>query len=142
MRVISTPSGLVLTKLTLRGSTSPDCVKMTLIQERKSTHDLGTSQPPCDHPMESAVICMSEANAILFRSALYLTIQERPFRDFSSLIELQQVNGMKLGETYNSNKQAREFLRYIVDNCLNQLVHLLGQSRSIFLSDVRQCYRF
>ena len=36
---------------------------------------------------------------------------------------------MKLGETYNSNKQAREFLWYIADNYHNQLVHLLGQSQ-------------
>ena len=30
------------TKLTTRGGTSPDGVKMTLIRERKSTHRLGT----------------------------------------------------------------------------------------------------
>ena len=30
------------TKLTTRGSTSPDGVEMTLIRERKSTHRLGT----------------------------------------------------------------------------------------------------
>ena len=71
--------------------------------------DVALSQPPYDCPLKSAVIHMSTQHCgqmqILFRSALYLTIQERSFRYFSSLIELQQVNGMKVGKTYKSDIQ-------------------------------------
>ena len=51
----------------------------------------------------------------LFRTAAYLAIQERPFSDFKSLINLQVANGVELMNIYRNDKQARSFVHAIAD---------------------------
>ena len=46
----------------------------------------------------------------LFRTAAYLAVKERPFSDFTSLIDLQVANGVELMNIYRNDKQAHAFI--------------------------------
>ena len=49
----------------------------------------------------------------LFRTAYYIAQSERPFSDFPALVELQDMNGLSLGDTYHTDKAARNFVEHI-----------------------------
>ena len=46
----------------------------------------------------------------LFKTAYHIAIYEKPFADFPRLIELQQSNGIDLGETYCNDVHGKKFI--------------------------------
>ena len=61
----------------------------------------------------------------LFRTVFYLIKQERPFTDFGELLTLQNLNGLELGQTYFSDKAAKEFASHIADMYFDEMKELL-----------------
>ena len=51
--------------------------------------------------MEAATLNKMEK---LFRTAYYLALNERPFLDFDNILELQDLNGISVGQTYRNDK--------------------------------------
>ena len=49
----------------------------------------------------------------LFRTAYYLALNNRPFSDFASLGQLQNLNDANLGNTYLSDKSCKQFISAI-----------------------------
>ena len=64
----------------------------------------------------------------LFRTAYYLAHNERPFTDFPGLLELQYLNGVKVGETYKNDKAAATFVRHIAEIYLGDLRDSINNS--------------
>ena len=58
----------------------------------------------------------------LFTTAFYF---ERPFRDFPSLLSLQTLNILPLGQAYSNHKKVRTFVRFIAEEFRLSLVHSL-----------------
>ena len=85
------------------------------IQAMAYKHTMETS--PSERPMEKLAHSMNlmelEQMKILFRTAFYLAKNNKPFRDFPELVKLQSANGLKVGENYCSDKQARVFTSFI-----------------------------
>lgn len=65
----------------------------------------------------------------LFRTSYYIAKNERPFTDFTELINLQCMNGLNFGETYHNDKAVAMFISHIlVSGCLfDDLKHCLHQ---------------
>ena len=80
-------------------------------------------------PMELALQTMErgelEQMKRLFNTAFYLVVAERPFRDFPALLQLQALNGVPVGRSYNSPKQARQFVYFIAEQMRKDLVGML-----------------
>ncbi|XP_053400429.1 uncharacterized protein LOC128557263 [Mercenaria mercenaria] len=55
----------------------------------------------------------SEKMSKLFRTSYYIAMKERPFTDFPDLVDLQTINGLPLGDTYHTDKAARNFIEHI-----------------------------
>ena len=51
--------------------------------------------------MEAATLDKMEK---LFRTAYYLALNGRPFLDFDNLLELEDLNGISVGQTYRNDK--------------------------------------
>lgn len=68
----------------------------------------------------------------LFRTAYYLAIHECPFTDFPKLINLQIINGISLGQTYNNDNAAKEFIGHIAGSMSDELTKLIDNS--LFIS--------
>lgn len=69
---------------------------------------------PSERPMEKLTRLMSEMEIeqmkVLFRTAFYVAKKAKPFSDFPDLLKLQRVHGVKIGESYCNDKQARTFI--------------------------------
>ena len=64
----------------------------------------------------------------LFRTAFFVAIKERPFTDFPSLLELQEANGVNLGETYCNSKSCKLFIDQIAGEKQDNFKDLLNHS--------------
>ena len=64
----------------------------------------------------------------LFRIACYNAVREKPFADFPGLLELQDLNGTKLGDVYRTDKKAKEFIEHIAGVYHDNLQELLHSS--------------
>ena len=64
----------------------------------------------------------------LFRTAYYIAKEERLFTDFPSLLQLQNLNGLSLGETYQNDKAALEFISQISGCFSDEMKKLLEKS--------------
>ena len=64
----------------------------------------------------------------LFRTACYIAVREKPFADFPGLLELQDLNGAKLGDVYRTDKKAKEFIEHITGVYHDNLQELLHSS--------------
>ena len=64
----------------------------------------------------------------LFRTAYYIAKSERPFKDFASLLVLQNLNGLSLGDTYQNDKAASEFISQISGSIFDELKSCLHNS--------------
>jgi hypothetical protein len=72
----------------------------------------------------------------LFRTAYYLAFKEKPFSDFKDCCELQNLNGIKLGETYMNDKKCREFISVIAKMFIEDLgAELKNANAYAILSD-------
>lgn len=76
-------------------------------------------KPANERPMEKLTTLMSqmeiEQMKILFRTAFYVAKKASPFSDFPDLLKLQRVHGVKIGESYCNDKQARTFISFIYE---------------------------
>ena len=61
----------------------------------------------------------------------YLVVAERLFRDFPGLLQLQALNGVPVGRSYNNPTQARKFVHFIGEQIRKDMVDLL-QNRDFF----------
>ena len=52
---------------------------------------------------------------------------ECPFRDFTGLMELQEINGLSFGQTYPNDKQCRFFVGFIAEEICSNLVKQLQE---------------
>lgn len=70
----------------------------------------------------------------LYRSAYYLVKKERPFSDFEPILELQELNGLKIGDRYRNDKGAKDFVCHIAEHYVDKLKSLLqnGNYFSVF----------
>ncbi|XP_052806605.1 zinc finger protein 862-like [Mya arenaria] len=64
----------------------------------------------------------------LFKTAYYVAAEERPFSDFPSLLQLQESNGLSLGDTYHNDKSAKNFIENIGGIFHDQVVSLLDKA--------------
>ena len=55
----------------------------------------------------------------------HTVVAEHPFCDFPVLLQLQTLNGVAVGRSYNSPKQARQFVHFIGEQIRKDLVGLL-----------------
>lgn len=62
----------------------------------------------------------------LFNTAYLIAKKDYAFEDFRKLCELQRKNGLKIGETYLSDKAARQFVKYIAANMHEDLTQQLS----------------
>ena len=51
----------------------------------------------------------------LFRTAYHIAKTGRPFEEYESLVEIQNLNGANLGDTYNNRNSCKDFLKAIND---------------------------
>ena len=49
----------------------------------------------------------------IFRTAFHVAFYEKPFTEFPWLLELQECNGLLVGDTYKNDKQCKLFLEHI-----------------------------
>ena len=81
----------------------------------KAAHDRKLKNEPSD--IEKGFQKMDLSTSLkmtkLFRTAYYIAQSERPFSDFPALVELQDMNGLSLGDTYHTEKAARNFVEHI-----------------------------
>lgn len=61
----------------------------------------------------------------LFKTAYYIAVNERPFTDFPLLLELQECNGVSIGDTYRNDKSAKSFVKNIGGIYYDQVRNLL-----------------
>jgi hypothetical protein len=47
------------------------------------------------------------------KTAYHVAVYEKPFTDFERMIELQNANGISLGDTYVNDKSAKKFISEI-----------------------------
>ena len=81
-------------------------------------------------------IAKRECVAARFNTAFYLAIKERLFRDFPSLVELQEKNGVRPSTSYRSEVQAKQFVTYIAQHEEKKIVADIQQNDFIsILSD-------
>lgn len=84
------------------------------------------------NPIEEGMMKMEksvfERMEKLFRTAFFVAIKERPFTDFPSLLELQEANGVNLGETYCNSKSCKLFIDQIAGEKQDNLKDLLNHS--------------
>lgn len=84
------------------------------------------------NPIEEGMMKMEknvfERMEKLFRTAFFVAIKERPFTDFPSLLELQEANGVSLGETYSNDKSCKLFIDQIAGEKQDNLKDLLNHS--------------
>ncbi len=75
-------------------------------------------------PLEKGFQKLDELDKMdkLFRTAFYLVKNERPFKDFAGLIELQNRNDARLGATYCNDKAAQTFEREVADHYADNLL--------------------
>ena len=115
------------------GSSSLKLESVKKHEQSKSHKDAAAAhraQVRPDHaPMELALQSMErkelEQMKKLFTTTFYLVYAERPFRGFPSLLSLQRLNGLQLGQAYSNQKQARNFVHFIAEEFRLSLVHLL-----------------
>ena len=81
----------------------------------KAAHDRKLKNEPSD--IEKGFQKMDLSTSLkmtkLFRTAYYIAQSERPFSDFPALVELQDMNGLSLGDTYHTDKAARNLVEHI-----------------------------
>ena len=69
----------------------------------------------------------------LFNTAFYVASREKPFSDFSSLLDLQRKNGVCLGEQYKSDMQCKLFIGYIADQMKDNLLGAIAAAHFIMI---------
>uniref|UniRef100_A0A1A8R1W9 Zinc finger protein 862 n=1 Tax=Nothobranchius pienaari TaxID=704102 RepID=A0A1A8R1W9_9TELE len=57
-----------------------------------------------------------EKMQLLFRNAHAIAKKGRPFTDFAWMCEVDRKKGLKIGETYTNDHQAKEFIHYIAED--------------------------
>lgn len=61
----------------------------------------------------------------IFRTAFHVAFYEKPFTEFPRLLELQECNGLLVGDSYKNDKQCKLFIEYIAGIYHNDLKNLL-----------------
>nr|XP_006822890.1 PREDICTED: zinc finger protein 862-like [Saccoglossus kowalevskii] len=83
-------------------------------------------------PLVSCVMNMDQTQyqrlQIIFRTAYYLAKNEKPFSDFADLLTLQEINGVKIGNTYRNDKQAASFIGFIGESIRRHVADSINES--------------
>ena len=96
-------------------------VAAKLAKELKDQNEITPLEKGFQKADEKTLIRMDK----LFRTVYYLVKNERPFTDFKDLLQLQKCNGLEMGETYFTDKAAKDFACVIADVYFNDLKELL-----------------
>ncbi|XP_060555537.1 uncharacterized protein LOC132716306 [Ruditapes philippinarum] len=96
-------------------------VQTKAAQERKKRNE----QTDLEKGFQKMDMTTSEKMTKLFKTAYYIAIFERPFTDFPNLIDLQQCNGLSLGDTYHTDKAAKDLIEHIGGVYFDETKHLL-----------------
>ncbi|XP_066570663.1 E3 SUMO-protein ligase KIAA1586-like [Amia ocellicauda] len=73
---------------------------------------------------------MKETEAV-FRTAYHLAKKNRPFSDHESLIELQELNGIKMGSILHSRYSATQITKYVANEMQSKIVSSIIASSSM-----------
>ena len=76
--------------------------------------------------IENAVGVMTESymkeTEAVFRTAYHMAKKNRPFSDHESLIELQELNGVKMGSILNSRYSATQIIHHVASEMQTKIV--------------------
>ena len=75
---------------------------------------------------------MKETEAV-FRTAYHLAKKNRPFSDHESLIELQELNGVKMGSILHSRYSATQIIKHVAREMQSKIVSSIIASSSKFI---------
>ena len=91
-----------------------------------------SSQKAGEAPIEKCIRHMEKEHMVqvkcLFNTAFYVVVSERPFKDFTGLVDLQKKNNVSIGDTYCSDKQCVVFIQYIYQHIQAELTTKLKNS--------------
>jgi hypothetical protein len=73
---------------------------------------------------------LKKSTEILLRTAYYIAKNDRPFSDYESLVELQNLNGCKVGITLHSRYSAVEMVNIISDEMRHIVIKNIIDSNS------------
>lgn len=84
--------------------------------------------------IENAVAAMTESymkeTEAVFRTAYHLAKKNRPFSDHESLIELQELNGVKMGSILHSRYSATQIIKHVANEMQSKIVSSIIASSS------------
>ncbi|XP_014662095.1 PREDICTED: zinc finger protein 862-like [Priapulus caudatus] len=67
----------------------------------------------------------------MFRTCHALVRNNRPLSDFNWLCDLDEMKGLRLGETYHNTPAAKEFIKAIAEVHFQEVNHIINKSRFI-----------
>ena len=63
------------------------------------------------------------------RIIFYFAIKDRASNEFSSECDLQKLNGVDLGDTYQNNKSFTVLLKYVAMSLQNNVIDVLNKTK-------------
>ncbi|KAG5857213.1 hypothetical protein ANANG_G00016810 [Anguilla anguilla] len=75
-------------------------------------------------------VSLQKETSSVFRTAYYLAKKNRPFTDHEALIELQQLNGVKMGQILHSRFSANQIVEHIAKEMQSSIVNSIVSSSS------------
>ncbi|VDI00488.1 Hypothetical predicted protein [Mytilus galloprovincialis] len=96
------------------------CEEKKKSDEMKTIEASGSCSSSQSGPLLSCVRKMEKENEDkikkLITTAYFICNHEKPFTDFPRLVELQEVNGLDMGNFYRSDNACRRFIQYIYED--------------------------
>ena len=80
--------------------------------------------------VEKITAASEETTANVFKTAYYIALSDRPYSDFESLIELQQLNGVDLGMILHSRRTCANIIDHISTSMRRCLTHNFVKSEA------------
>ena len=94
------------------------CVE--ILHERK--------KKPIETQVREMGVAASEATCRLMRTAYMVAKQNRPFTDFEHIVDLQQLNGIKLGVTLHGRGTCLNMIQCIADEMRRRIVNNIQEA--------------
>ncbi|XP_041845659.1 E3 SUMO-protein ligase KIAA1586-like [Melanotaenia boesemani] len=83
-----------------------------------------------DNAMETMTESYMKETEAVFRTAYHLAKNNRPFSDHESLIELQELNGVKMGSILHSRYSATQIIQHVASEMQSKIVSSIIASSS------------
>ncbi|XP_028437610.1 E3 SUMO-protein ligase KIAA1586 [Perca flavescens] len=104
------------------------------VLSKAHTQAVKVAEQPKEAAIENAVETMTESymkeTEAVFRTAYHLAKKNRPFSDHESLIELQELNGVKMGSILHSRYSATQIIQHVASEMQSKIISSIIASSS------------